>query len=198
VSGESSFIELCTRLKAGEDAAASELFQRYSQQLIRLASPRLKGLLRQKVDPEDIVQSAMGSFFRANAQGSFDLSGWNDLWCVLVTITLRKCRYQVRRFLSIKRDIRREQGAVEAAAIDGFSELASPPTPAEAAELADLLGHLLAVLDDRGRSVVQLCLENYTPDEIAAQVGLAPRSVYRVLARIRDQLEQLEAAPAQE
>ncbi len=191
---EPSFVDLYARLDAGDEMAAAELFQRYSQQLIRLATPRLKGLVRQKVDPEDIVQSALGSFFRVNAQGGFSLSGWNDLWSVLVTITLRKCRYQVRHFLTVKRDIRREEGAVQAAELDGFRVLAPSPTPIEAAELADLINHLLTGLDTRSRQVAELCLENRTPAEIGPCVGLTERSVYRILDRIRGRLEQLDQA----
>ena len=44
---------------------------------------------RQKVDPEDVVQSAFRSFFTRQAAGQFDVASWDDLWGLLVVITVR-------------------------------------------------------------------------------------------------------------
>jgi RNA polymerase sigma-70 factor (ECF subfamily) len=189
VSGGDSFADLKERLQSGDSRAGSEVFRRYSERLVRLAAPRLTGLLRQKTDPEEIVQSAFRSFFRAHGEKSFVLGNWNDLWSVLVTITLRKCRYQVRQFLTAKRDIRVEQSADVA----DWSAVASEPTPAEAAEFADLLMRLFDGLDARARQIVELSLESYSPAEIGPRVGLTERSVYRQMERIRSRLVALDA-----
>lgn len=189
--GDDTFLDLRERLRAGDPAAGAAVFARYREQLIRLAAPRLVGVLRQKVDAEDVVQSAFRSFFRADAGGAFALGGWGDLWGVLATITLRKCRYQVRQFLTAKRDVRREQ-APPADPAAGWEAVAADPTPAEAAAFADLLEALLAGLDPRGRQIVTLSLDGLTPAEVAPHVGLTERSVYRQLERVRDRLEQLD------
>lgn len=192
MSGEESFIDLQQRLRDGDGTAGSEIFRRYRERLIHLAAPRLAGKLRTKVDPEDVVQSAFRSFFRAEETREFGLGGWNDLWSVLVTITLRKCRYQVRHFLTIKRDIRREQAQRTIDSPLDWQTIASDPTPVEAAEFADLLITFLGGLDERARQIVELSLEGYSPAEIAPKVSLTERTVYRQLDRIRARLEGLD------
>jgi RNA polymerase sigma-70 factor (ECF subfamily) len=186
---DESFIDLQVRLRGGDATAGAEIFSRYRESLIRLAAPRLVGTLRTKVDPEDVVQSAFRSFFRAEAESGFALAGWGDLWSLLVTITLRKCRHQVRQFLAAKRDVRREAGASDSLA--GWQAVAADPTPEEAAEFADIVERLLGGLDDRGRRIALLSLEGRSPAEISPHVGLTERSVYRQLDRIRDRLQQL-------
>lgn len=192
VPRDESFADLKRRLHAGDEQAGADIFRRYGEQLIRTAAPRLTGLLRQKVDPEDIVQSAFRSFFRAHGEKSFVLGDWNDLWSVLVTITLRKCRYQVRQFLTAKRDIRREHAPAPDASGASWHAVASEPTPAEVTEFADLLTRLFDGLDARARQIVELSLEDYTAAEIAPRVGLTERSVYRQLERIRSRLEAMD------
>ena len=76
------------QLRAGESAAAAQVFDRFAQRLIGLARNRLSLQLRQKVDPEDIAQSVFKSFFRKQGQESFTIEDWNDLWGLLVTMTL--------------------------------------------------------------------------------------------------------------
>ena len=48
--------------------------------LIGLARSHLGGVIRQKVDPEDVVQSVFRSFFQRNAQGNWNLDDWDSLW----------------------------------------------------------------------------------------------------------------------
>ena len=63
------FAGLMRRLRSGEDAAAREVFERYTRQLVGLARRRLDERLAGKVDPEDVVQSAFKSFFVRQARG---------------------------------------------------------------------------------------------------------------------------------
>ena len=56
-SGDES-IQLLARWKAGDEAAATEIFDRYVQRLAGLARSRLSEKLRRRVDAEDVVQEA--------------------------------------------------------------------------------------------------------------------------------------------
>src|SRR4051794_6881107 len=108
---DSSFDALTSRLQADDPGAAAEVFRRYARRLLGLASSRLGELLRRKAGPEDVVQSVFRSFFLRMRQGRFDLDGWDDLWSLLVVITVRKCVNRREFFQAACRDVRREEAS---------------------------------------------------------------------------------------
>jgi RNA polymerase sigma-70 factor (ECF subfamily) len=178
-------------LRANDQQAAAEVFARFSTRLIALARKRLGGTLRRKVDAEDVLQSAYGSFFARAAGGQFDLADWGGLWALLVRITLRKCGHRLEEFRSARRDLRREvpMGATGDDSVAAWEPLARTPSPAEAAILAETVEGLLRALDDeRHRQVVVLSLQGHELAEIAREVGLSERTVYRVLEKIKEVL----------
>ena len=92
------------RLADGDSAAAQAIWERYFENLVRLASRKLKGVPRREADEEDVVLSAMASFCRGAAAGRFpDLADRQDLWKLLVTITARKAVAQMKRHYAQKR-----------------------------------------------------------------------------------------------
>ncbi len=169
------------------------IYARFSERLITLAAGRLRGVFRQKIDPEDLVQSAFKSFFRLHAGGTLEMEGWSDLWSLLVTITLRKFGYQVRQFLTAKRHVCQEgpldHGDGPAASV----ALSREPSPAEVVMLGDLVERFLSGLSDKGREIAELALAGHRIADIAPRVGLTERSVFRQLARIRAYLAELTA-----
>ncbi len=108
MTAEPSFDDLMARLRAGDQAAASQLFHRFACRLIGLARGRLDALVRQKVDPEDVVQSVFKSFFLRHASGQWDLGGWDGLWALLTVLTVRKCGRHAVHYRAGRRDVRRE------------------------------------------------------------------------------------------
>jgi RNA polymerase sigma-70 factor, ECF subfamily len=183
------------RLKQGDGAVAEKVYKRFVVRLICLARLHLDTRLRQKVDPEDVVQSAFRSFFVRHGEGQFDLEGWDGLWALLTTITLRKCRRWREHYRTAGRDLR-----VEAEDASRAGEIASPdPTPEEAVTLAEQVELLLRGLEGRDRDVVSLRLQGYLPSEISAALARPERSVYRVLERVKHRLRRLrdsEGAPS--
>ena len=103
-----SFADMMTRLRAGNDDAATQVFRRFSQQLIGLARRQFDSFLGQRVDPEDVVQSAYKSFFSRYGEGQYDIPDWNSLWGLLTCITVRKCLRRVEYYRAEARDPRRE------------------------------------------------------------------------------------------
>lgn len=190
-----SFVDLVDRLQQQDEAAAAEVFHRYAGELIRLAARRLSGSLRAKVDAEDLVQSAFRSFFRTQAEQPFALGDWDSLWGVLATITLRKCGYQVRQFLTAKRNIQLEETPLVSPEDSqaSWQAMAREPTPAEAAVLGDLVTQFLAGLPNKSREIAELALAGHTVAEIAPRVQLTERSVFRQMQRLRTRLEKLNA-----
>ncbi len=191
MSTDPSFTELMTRLRSGDQDAAALIFRRYSQRLVALASSRLGPQLRQKMDPEDVMQSVFRSFFVRQADGQFDLDSWDSLWSLLTVITLRKCGYQVRQFLAAFRDVGREvvpPAADEDSAAD-WEALGRDPSPSEAAQLTETVEELLCGLDGPDRQIVELSLQGYPVLEISERVGRTQRTIYRLLQRVKKRLQ---------
>lgn len=184
---------LLERVQQGDQAAATELFRRYVARLMALARSRLPSTLAQRVDPEDVVQSAYRSFFAATAEGRYDSQRGEDLWALLATITLHKVHRQIERFKAQKRDWERELhfGSEESLVSLRAQALAAQPSPAEAAALADEVAHLMRRLDPGQRLVLELRLQGHMLEEIAVQTGRSVRTVRRILDQVKSCLEQL-------
>jgi RNA polymerase sigma-70 factor (ECF subfamily) len=149
------------------------------------------------VDPEDVVQSALKSFFLRYAAGKFDLADWDGLWGLLVVITLRKCGREVKRFHGPHHDVRREAAAAAGGEADAvWDALAREPTPAEAAMLAETVEQFVRDLGARDRRVFELRLQGCTVPEISAEVGRTEYTVEGVLRKIRKRLRHLQDSSA--
>src|SRR6478672_1607750 len=83
---------LVRRFRSGEDDAATKLYKRYAERLQRLAQ-RNTGLdLTPRFDAEDVVQSVFRTFFRRVRTGLYDLPAGDELWRLLLVISLNKIR----------------------------------------------------------------------------------------------------------
>ncbi len=180
-----SFQDLVQRLKAGDQQAAGEIFSRYANRLIALARSRLESRLRQKVDPEDVVQSVFRSFFCRHANGQFLLADSGSLWSLLVVMTLHKCGRQVEHFFAARRDVNREQAIASARSSIRTTVHSNEPTPSEAAILSDTVVWLMEPLKPQEREMFSLRLQGYTIAEISAQVGRSERTVERLMNHLR-------------
>src|SRR5215471_3593733 len=86
------------RLRAGDQAAAQPLWERYFSQLVGLARKRLQGTPRRAADEEDAALSAFDSVCRGIERLRFpQLVDRDDLWRLLVVITARKALAQAQR-----------------------------------------------------------------------------------------------------
>ena len=172
------------QLQAGESAAVFKLWETYFRRLVGLARQRLREAPRRVSDEEDVALSAFDSFCRNAEAGRFpDLSDRESLWRLLTVFTLRKAAHHLR-------DARRQRrgGAVAPADGSGLLEevLGREPDPSLAAEVADECDRLLAVLEDPElRRVALLRMDGHSVEDVATQMGCAPRSVKRKLQLIR-------------
>jgi RNA polymerase sigma factor (sigma-70 family) len=173
------------------DVAARLIWQRYFHSLLELARSNLDRRVRRRTDEEDVAQSMYKSFCLRQQRGEFDLSGRDDLWRLLVTITLRKVRNAVGANRRRKRDVAREQriGTENTRASRQWmleAMDAAVPTPAEAMVLNEALERRLDALGDPGLRQISLWrLEGYSNREIAERLDCTERSIERKLGRIR-------------
>jgi RNA polymerase sigma factor (sigma-70 family) len=178
------------RLQAGDLDGAEALWRRYFARLVELASQHLARHVRRAADAEDVALSAFASFCAGAADGRFPrLSDRHDLWRLLLTLTLRHASNLARHETRQVRDSRRTVAATD---LFGLPEAdldrvaADAPDPALAAEVADRLRHLLALLPaEELRAVAQDLLAGYTAVEIARRLGCSLRTVERRYQRIR-------------
>jgi DNA-directed RNA polymerase specialized sigma24 family protein len=191
MSAPSSFAGLMDRLRARDPAAAEQVFRRFTARLLALAQSRLDPLLRRRLDPEDVVQSVLKSFFLRQAEGRWELGGWDGLWALLAAITVRKCARQAEQARAACRDVHREAGPGGG---DGWDGPSAEPTPEEAVALVELVEELLQGVGERDRHIVALTLQGETPGRIAEQVGCSERKVYRIQEGLRQHLERLRDA----
>jgi RNA polymerase sigma factor (sigma-70 family) len=184
--------DLLARWREGDQQAATELFRRYADRLIALARSRLSAQLARRVDPEDAVHSAYRSFFADVREGRYHLERGGDLWQLLVTITLNKVEHQVERHTSQKRAVNREQHFGSEASLGALG--AREPSPAEALVLTDQVEQLMRPLDASQRRMLELRLQGYNLEEIAAAAQCSEATVRRLLDRVKRQLNQWRAA----
>ena len=88
--------DLLVLARDGGEEAARQLYFRYAKRLNRLVERQCSPGLARRAGVEDIVQSAFGSFFRRIRRGSYDIPDGDDLWKLLLVITLHKIRKQGR------------------------------------------------------------------------------------------------------
>jgi DNA-directed RNA polymerase specialized sigma24 family protein len=136
------------------------------------------------------------SFFRRLRRGDFDLAGRDDLWALLVTITLNKARNAADRHFAAIRDVRCTQplASDDASRSDAPRGASAPedvePTPAEAAALNEALERRLRDLPEPDlRQVALMKLEGYTNREISEALQCGERTIERKLNLIRKRWE---------
>ena len=190
-------VHLVERWRQGDQAAAQALFELYVARLVAVVGDRLSSRFVRHVDPDDVVQSAFRSFFCGAREGRFDFERDGDLWRLLATMTLHKLRDQVRRHVSEKRDVHAEHNFSGEDSLLGLQPkaLAGAPSPVEAVALVDQLEQVMRLLEPEERRMLELRLQGYNLEEIAAEVRLSRRSVRRVLDRVRQHLEQRMPPP---
>ncbi|HEX4612978.1 MAG TPA: ECF-type sigma factor [Urbifossiella sp.] len=196
MSTDHPFAGLMADLRLGDPEAAREVFDRFARRLAGLAATRLPAAARSKLDPEDVAQSVLRTFFRRHAAGEFAPDHWDALWSLLAVLAVRKCGHRVGQLFAARRDARRDAAPPDPSASGtgvGWDPPDRAPSPSEAVAFADTLAAVLAGLKDRERAVVELRLQGYEVAEVAAKAGCSERTAHRLLAAVRVRLEQLAA-----
>ena len=187
------------QLKAGSEDAVEEIFRRYYEPIVRLIGTRLSARMRRSRDEEDIALSAFDSFVRRARQGGFpELQDRDDLWRLLVTISVRKAAKHAGRETAEKRG---GGGVVGESAFrettrEGIGGIAigeghDPEEELICDEVAAELLTFLEGLDDPIMMDVALwTAQGTTAAELAEYLDCSPRTVERKLQRLRAKAKQ--------
>tara|TARA_R110002072_G_scaffold271038_2_gene430951 strand:+ start:58986 stop:59600 length:615 start_codon:yes stop_codon:yes gene_type:complete len=188
-SSDSQIRPLISLVRAGDQDAAEVVFDRYAQQLARLAEKHLNHRLARRVEGDDVVQSVFRTFFQRVERGEFQIRSRDQLWKLLVTITIRKTQMQARRHGAEKRDVRLETGDPVAL----MSAIDREPGPEEARILDEEIDRVLLGMpsgqQELYRRLLELKLAGHSNDEIAGELGIVRRTVERMLNRLEERFD---------
>ena len=166
--GGKSFADFFQRVRAGDERAALELVKRYEPALrleirLRLGDPSLRRLL----EPSDISQSVLRSFFSRAASGQFDLDSPQKLLGLLLTMARNKVALQARRNHTLRRDGRR------AVSIDAerMGLAAGDPSPSRQVIGRETLDELRRRLSPEERQIAELRAQGCAWALVAAEMG---------------------------
>ncbi len=172
---------LLIRYQAGEDDAATALYTRYAERLLKLAERSTGDDLASRIDAEDIVQSVFRTFFRRVSGGHYQIADSEELWKLLLVMALNKVRDIANYHRAIKRDVAHTQPLYEPASI----EAANP-----AVVLRITIDDLLASLPESHRTVVRDRIDGFEIGDIAQRGVVSRRSVERILQSFRVRLHK--------
>src|SRR5439155_23209521 len=135
--GDESFRELIGRVRAGDQAAATDLVRMYEPEVRRAVRIRLTDArLRRVFDSMDVCQSVMANFFTRATDGQFELERPEQLLRLLVTMARNRLTDHARRQRTDRRDNQRL-----AATSEGLANVpAAGATPSRIVAERELVG----------------------------------------------------------
>ena len=146
-----------------------------------MARAKLSADLAGRVDPDDIVQSVFRRFFQAARRDDYEAPGGEDLWDLLLVITVNRVRSEQAFQRARKRDVRRTtaSGDHPLAAIADRDDSAAAALRLSVAEALDKL-------PPDHRRAVELRMEGHEVAEIARVLGRSKRTGERLLQEARE------------
>ncbi|HEV3168048.1 MAG TPA: sigma-70 family RNA polymerase sigma factor [Isosphaeraceae bacterium] len=181
--------DLIRRVRAGDQAAAAVLVERYEPAIrravrFRLADARLGNVF----DSMDICQSVLGSFFIRAANGQYNLETPKQLLKLLTTMARNKLISQARKQHAQRRDGRR----ITSSDGDDGQFVSARPGPSKQVAVRDLLQEVQNRLSPEERRILELKNEGQDWATIASMLqGSAEalrRKLSRALGRVAEQL----------
>lgn len=181
------------QVKAGDSSAANQLWQHYSDRLVRAVRAKLYGRERAVSDEEDIVLSVFDSFYDAAQLGRFpDLADRDELWRLLMRMSARKV-VDKRRSEGRKRRGGEFQAFSLDANVEGelFELIADEPSPEMVLMMEESVEQLFSHLGvGQLRDLAVAKLEGYSNAELAQRFACSARTIERRLHLIREKLKQ--------
>jgi RNA polymerase sigma-70 factor (ECF subfamily) len=184
---EASDASLLSVFRKGNQDAATQLYLRYAKRLRALVKEQCSSELSRRLEEDDIVQSVFRTFFSGAQQGLYRVPGGQDLWKLLLVISLNKIRAKGAYHSAAKRDARRTS-SLEAVGMGGEP---AQPDGGEQAFFQLVVQEAMEHLPSEYREIVQLRIEGYEVEEIAARSSRAKRTVERILQEARKRLGAL-------
>jgi RNA polymerase sigma-70 factor, ECF subfamily len=179
------------------DEAARIIWERFAPRLRVLVRRHLDGRILRREDEQDILQSMFASFYQGQSTGKAAPASRQELWRLLVRITMCKVVNTANRHMAIRRDVRKERSDRPGSGDDdGRTDWMldhidrHQSSPDERVAVVEEVERLLQLLPQDLRQIVLWRLEGFTNAEISQMIGKTVRSVELKLQLIRKMLEQ--------
>lgn len=180
VAESADFVDFLRRIRAGDEAAASELVRRFEPLIRREVRMRLGDeRLRRAFDSVDVSQSVLAYFLARAANGQYELDRPDQLVRLLLTMARNRLISRARCERRLVRNVGRlstEPGALEQA-ID------ARPSPSEMLSRKEEIDLLKTSLGDEEREVFELRSQGLSWEEVASQMGGTGQSRRMQLSR---------------
>ncbi len=184
---------LVRRFQTGDEDAATALYKRYAERLQRLTDRNTASDLAVRFDADDVVQSVFRTFFRRVQIGYYDLPAGEDLWRLLLVISLNKIRTLAVHHRAQKRDV----GTTVAPDPQQMAQLALAPGDNWALRsLQSVIRDVLRDLPPIQQQMIVRRIDGCQVEGIAAETGRSKRTVERVLQNFRQRLRELIDEPS--
>ena len=166
VMSDKSFPELMDDLYAGDPDASRLIFSRFIPRLADYAASYVHRLVLKTFDPEDVVQDVWLTFFQRATTGDVEFKDWDEIWHLLVMLTMRKCRELYKHAPDEKR-LDRKSPAVEITV------------------LADMLDATFEGMGEDEKRITILLLVGLSIPEISSTVERSEQTIRNVKERAR-------------
>jgi RNA polymerase sigma-70 factor (ECF subfamily) len=197
-SSEPDTETLLQRASQGERDARTELLLRHRQRLRRMIALRLDRRVTPRVDPSDVLQEALAEAVQAMSdylrRRPLPFYPWLRQIAWQRIVDIHRCHLHAR-----KRSVLREVDLIvsDASAFEFVGRFlkrggSSPSARMHRRELSDRVRQALSKLSEKNREVLMLrYLEQMSPGEIAAILGLSESAVSMRHARALQQLRAI-------
>ncbi len=183
----SEYDAMITRVRGGDDAAVTELVERYEAAIRRSVRAFLGPLLRPYVDSTDIAQSIYVALVAGLREDKFDVSQPEQLVALATKMAKRRVADHWRRHA------RREKLLSDGVARGDLTALMQSATgpeddPARILDRAERVERMLEELEDLDRRALELRLLGHSTADAAHALGVADNLLRARLSRLRQRL----------
>ncbi|MCA9057276.1 MAG: sigma-70 family RNA polymerase sigma factor [Planctomycetaceae bacterium] len=180
--------ELLRQFEEGEEGAAAGLYFRYARRLFGLVRHEMSPALKRRVEADEIVQSVFRSFFRRARGKQYDIPEGDELWSLLLVMTLNKIRKKADYHTAQRRDIRRtvnpsNEAMAQFRTTDGSNE------DEAVVMLKMVIDELVEGLHPVKAEMIRCRISGFEIQEIADRTQRSKRTVERTLQEFRDRLQ---------
>ncbi len=184
----SSDKSLLRRFRLGSEDAATALYLRYAKRLQALAKAQTGKQLATRFDPEDVVQSVFRTFFRRAVENGYDVPAGDELWQLLLVLSLNKIRSLAAYHRAQKRDVARTNRPEH---FEEMYEGSSGENEVAYETMRLVIDELVAELPSPKNRIIELRIEGHEIQQIAEMTNRSMRTVERTLQQFRGRLAKL-------